>query len=57
MFDQDDDEYQIQEEYERCVEDSKKQEQAQYGGLFGENDLYANGDTPIVQGGEKMNVG
>lgn len=55
MFDQDDDEYQIQEEYERCVEDSNQKEQAQYGGLFGENDLYANGDTPITQGGEIVN--
>lgn len=55
MFDQDDDEYQIQEEYDRCVEDSNKQEQAQYGGLFNEKDLYTNGDTPIEQGAENMN--
>lgn len=34
----------------------KQKEQAQYGGLFGENDLYANGDTPRMQGGDIVNV-
>lgn len=34
----------------------KQKEQAQYGGLFGESDLYANGDTPRMQGGDIVNV-
>ncbi|MBQ5930434.1 MAG: hypothetical protein IIX02_06550, partial [Clostridia bacterium] len=39
MFDQDDDEYQIQEEYNRCVED-EEQKQQQGGGLWNEQDYY-----------------
>ena len=34
----------------------KQKEQAQYGSLFGESDLYANGDTPRMQGGDIVNV-
>lgn len=44
MFDQDDDEYQIQEEYERCLQDKKDKEQAQQqgGGLWNEQDYYGD---------------
>lgn len=55
MFDQDDDAYQIQEEYKRCVEDEEQKQSQQQSGLFGESDLYANGDTPKVQGGDVVN--
>lgn len=41
MFDQDDDEYQIQEEYERCVKD-KENQQSQGGGLWSEQDYYGD---------------
>lgn len=41
MFDQDDDEYQIQEEYSRCVEDKEKK-QEQGGGLWNEQDYYGD---------------
>lgn len=41
MFDQDDDEYQIQEEYERCLKD-KEQAQQQGGGLWNEQDYYGD---------------
>lgn len=41
MFDQDDDEYQIAEEYARCVEDKAKQ-QSQGGGLWDEQDYYGD---------------
>lgn len=48
-----------EEEVEKWALDLEKQqkqkEQAQYGGLFGESDLYANGDTPKVQGGDVVN--
>lgn len=48
-----------QEEVEKWAVELEKQqkqkEQAQYGGLFGENDLYANGDTPKPQGGDVVN--
>lgn len=41
MFDQDDDEYQIREEYERCVKDSKEK-QPQGGALWNEQDYYGD---------------
>lgn len=41
MFNQDDDEYQIQEEYDRCVKDKEKAEQ-QGGGLWNEQDYYGD---------------
>ena len=48
-----------QEEVEKWALELEKQqkqkEQAQYGGLFGESDLYANGDTPRMQGGDIVN--
>lgn len=42
MFGQDDDEYQIQEEYNRCLEDKERNEQQQGGGLFNEHDYYGD---------------
>lgn len=42
MFGQDDDEYQIQEEYNRCLEDKERNEQQQGGGLFNEQDYYGD---------------
>ena len=41
MFDQDDDEYQIQEEYDRCVKDGEKKQQ-QGGGFWNEQDYYGD---------------
>ena len=40
MFDQDDDEYQIQEEYERCVKENEQKQQG--GGLWDEQDYYGD---------------
>lgn len=42
MFGQDDDEYQIQEEYNRCLEDKERNEQQQGGGLFNDQDYYGD---------------
>ena len=52
MFDQDDDEYQIKEEYDRCVKDEESK-QPQGGMPFDESDYYGDqndGETVDEQG-------
>ena len=52
MFDQDDDEYQIAEEYARCVDDEK---QANFGGMeFNESDYYGGGNVQKDQTSENQ---
>ena len=52
MFDQDDDEYQIQEEYKRCLKDGENR-QSQGGGLWDEQDYYGdkNGGGEVSEQG------
>ena len=52
MFDQDDDEYQIAEEYARCVDDEK---QANFGGMeFNESDYYGGENAQKDQTSENQ---
>lgn len=51
MFDQDDDEYQIQEEYQRCLNDEQeKQQQQQGGGFWDEQDYFGDNNNPKSEG-------